>query len=171
MPSIIKSDFLTSIEGVPSVLGNGLLVGGTVRTEAVTVTSTSAFGLGDKLRLCRLPTTAIIADITAQTSVACSTGAFSMGMYTIPVAGTTIGTLISPVDFFASTVVVPNSMAQFKLPGQDAPNFGAAMAAMPLWQALGLTSDPGGHLELVVAVTTSLSAPCTMAVRVNYVVG
>ena len=48
-------------------------------------------------------------------------------------------------------------------------NYTLTKQEQPLWQAAGLTADPGGTLDVVALVTTSLTAGGLLGVEVQYV--
>lgn len=43
--------------------------------------------------------------------------------------------------------------------------------SLPLWQALGLSSDPGGHFDIVAAVSTAINTGANFYMRLEFVGG
>lgn len=167
--TILKSTHFTAVETIPMVPGNGAVAGGIPHLNTALVVVTTSNVSTDQLRVCDIPSNAIVSSITVETDAASGVFTFSMGVYTKPVAGTSIGTLTGPIDFFVSARALGAYRTPVTMPGQVSPNWNSSMAATPLWTALGLTKDPGGTFELVAQLTATVTVGGTLTFRTTYI--
>ena len=86
---------------------------------------------------------------------------------------TTITAYSSPNKMFGSSVVLVNNSGAYKLQEiTHANSFTFAMRQLPLWDALGFTTDPGGFFNFFVVVETAANtaAAGTLGLIVDYAV-
>jgi hypothetical protein len=91
------------------------------------------------------------------------------------VAAVNSGAVID-ADFFASAqslaAALVNSDITHEADAADAgAGFGLADKEKPLWQALGLTSDPGKWYDIVATLTAAAASAGTVALLTRYVDG
>lgn len=176
----LKSASITNLDTVP-VVPNSTGEGGPgyVRNASDYVTPTAA-GLADtgsKYKMVRVPSNAKLKRMTlsVEAAIETSTGlALDLGAYysdstqdgTPPgVQGTAISVncfLAASTGFRSSAVADVNALAALK----------PSLRNQPLWQAVGLTSDPGGFIDIVLAVQAAATGAASKQVGldVSYVV-
>lgn len=84
---------------------------------------------------------------------------------------TSITAYSSPNKMFGSAVVAVNNAGAFKVQELTYSNtFTFAMRFVPIWQALGFTTDPGGFFNFFIVVQTAAStaAAGTLGLKVSY---
>ena len=178
---------LSNLDSTPPVRGTrgeleaGPLqcVVGTVLFAAGELTSTST-----TYDLIRLPSTVVLKrleiicsaglDVDATPTLAVDVGAY----YSDTDDGTLAanqGTTVTAVDFFAAAVAFGQQVSGTgTITGEkvDTSPLPEDMN-LPLWDACGLSSDPGGYIDLVLAVhtaaTTESSTPTTIAMKAEFV--
>lgn len=150
----------------------------TVTGVATAVASDAA---GSTYQMVRVPTSAVIKYV-GFASQAQGAGKFQIGVYysTSPIDGTPLSkssalTVVptTGVDFFASDVDCAAAVVQTDETFQ---NLATSTANNPLlinkrlWDALGLTSDPGGFFDIVLTVHTTAITTGTgkMSLQVDY---
>lgn len=153
----VLSTSVTNREAVPQVT-NSAGAGAAAPIQVIDdyVTAVASSSVDATYRLVRVPSTAKVKRITFE-SEAQAAGKFDIGVY-YPVTGKTgVADLAANAidqDFFATAVdcaalvlptVITNESATYTL----------AKRKQPLWQALGLSADPGGYLDIVATVVTT----------------
>lgn len=130
--------------------------------DFVTATAAGLQANTSTYRLIRLPSTAVVKAINLETITGGDTGTnltVDVGAYysDSPYDGTQVnlqGALISANCFLANTAFGQSSAKQ-RLYSMTA--LAANLRNSPLWLQCGLTSDPGGFIDIVVAVHTAAS--------------
>lgn len=164
--SHLKSAQITALDTyqpVGDVQNAGL--GAPCRTITIsgTVTPVAADAAGSTYRMARVPSTAVIKYI-GLSSQAQGAGKVQVGVYYSDSAidGTAAanqGNVVSGcVDFFASDVDLTSAVNQTDETFGNAANAGKnnqSLINTPLWKACGLTTDPGGMLDIVLTVHTT----------------
>ncbi len=102
-----------------------------------------------------------------------TSGAMDVGLYDI--ASVNAGAVID-ADFFASAVSIAAALVHSDITHEaDAADVGAgyglADVEKPLWQALGLTVDPGKWYDVVGTLTAATTAAGTVALHLRYIDG
>lgn len=163
-----NSDVITNLVAVPQVLNESISNGR--KMEAIGVVTTTADQADDSiLRMVRVPSNCRVSDIRIAAADATTAGKVDIGVY-------------YPSHVNAGAVVDRDAFAAaFDLSGgpfyySSVVFFGAgvvtiAESAQPLWQVAGLSSDPGGELEIVATVETLFNGgPTSIGLKVDYVV-
>lgn len=180
--STLKSAPITNLDATPVVpQSTGEGSSGYVRTVNGFVVAVAADAAGSTYRLVRLPSNAKVKNVVF-TSEAQGAGAVQLGVYysDSTVDGTAAANqgLVVPttgVNFFANDINIAAAVNQVDEVFQNMATAGAynlSLANQPLWQALGLTADPGGFLDVVATVHTTAITTGTgrVGVEVKYVV-
>lgn len=164
----VNSDLIANAVASPRVQNASGLDGGMVRFKQ----SLTAIANGDSstsiYRLLRLPSNAYVIDLTLTTADIGTTATADIGLY-YPTTHSNGGTVID-VDAYASAV----SLKDGALSHSDIRfESGAAAglytnASKPLWQAAGLSSDPGGEFDLAMTLTANTDAAGTVLTKVLY---
>lgn len=140
--------------------------GATARWNSIsgTVTPIAADSVGSTYRLCRIPSDAVVKQVLLA-SQAQGAGAVQIGVYysdskidgTLPAnQGLVVPT--TGVNFFASDVSLATAVPQTDETFQNQATAGAynpSLINQQIWQALGLTADPGGYFDITATVHTT----------------
>ena len=161
-----NSDVITNLVAVPQVLNESISNGR--KMEAIGVVTTTADQADDSiLRMVRVPSNCRVSDIKIAAADASSTGKVDIGVY-YP-SHVNAGAVIDRDAFAAAFDLTggPFYYSSVVLVGVVT----IAESAQPLWQVAGLSSDPGGELEIVATVETIFSGgPTSIGLKVDYVV-
>lgn len=178
--SALKSLAITNLDAIPAIpntTGEGSP--GYLREVSGFTTPVAADASGSTYRLVRLPSNAKVKSIWLA-SQAQGAGAIDIGVYysDSTIDGTAVANqgLVVPTTgktFFASQISVAAAVsAEEAFQNQaTAGAFNASLLNTQLWQALGLTADPGGYLDIVATVDTTAITTGTglLGVSVRYV--
>lgn len=170
----LKSAAITALDATPPRRPTaGQEGGGAYLYDVVGIVGPTTNGAttGGILRAVRVPSNAIIRDIMYAQKAATTTASFDFGAYySTGNDGTTTANsgLVIDADYFATAVntaaVINWTSIMFEATTVDATD-----AVTPLWQALGLSEDPGGFIDIVAVNKATIDGAATLAVRVQYV--
>lgn len=154
-----KSTAITNLDAtpaVPSATGEGAV--GMLREVGGTVVVSASMAAGSTYQLARIPTNAKVKEVRFE-SAAQGAGKFDIGLYYSSAADGTppanAGTVVSgQSQLFASDVDCASAVAITNVTNESG-NYTAEKRLQPIWQAAGLTSDPGGFFDVVAAVHTT----------------
>lgn len=164
--STLKSAAITNLDATPVVQQTTGEGGPGYIREACGgfVTAVAADAAGSTYRLTRIPSNAKVKHVFL-TSEAQGAGAVQIGVYysdsTVDGTQPSLQGLVVPttgVNFFANDVSIAALVNSVDQVFQNTATAGAnnpSLANQPLWQALGLTSDPGGYFDIVATVHTT----------------
>lgn len=135
------------------------------------VTAVAADSIDTTYRFVRVPTTAKIKSVTLE-SEAQAAGAIDIGVY-YPTTGKTAKADLAAnaidQDFFASAVSIAALVTPTNVVNEST-TYSLDKRTQPLWQAVGLTSDPTGFFDIVATVTTAITTGTgKVGLRVSYV--
>lgn len=153
----VKSTGVSNAENVPvirSTTGEGAIGYERVVDDYVTVLASSS--VGATYRIVRLPTTCKVKAVILE-SEAQAAGKVDVGVF-YPITGKTglpdlVANAISAA-FFASAVDLASAVTPTNIINESGTNT-LDKRNQPLWQAVGLTSDPGGYFDIVASVITT----------------
>lgn len=171
----LKSTIITNRDAVPKVLTDSYVSGGPLHAgEGYVQTGSAADSVASTYKLLQVPSNCRIADLKLSNGAGGGSAAVNIGVYYpsfIPVGASGLtaalaGTVISAAYFAsaqsvvsaANNVDVLNQSGSNTIPNQE----------LPLWQALGLSADPGIFLDIVVSVSTVLAAQIYIGLKVIY---
>lgn len=168
----IKSTPITNRDASPKVLNNSQVQGGHLIEAVGVCEAAAAASSASTYHFCQVPSNARISQILLSSDDHGTTGLMDVGVYKSTLDG---GTVVD-VDFFASAVdlnaaALNNSDITYEADGADAAaGFGRADSEKPLWQALGLTSDPHITYDIVGTLTEASLSGGTMVIKVRYAI-
>lgn len=171
--SALKSAPITNLDStpvVPNTTGEG--GPGHLRYTDGFVTAVAADSIGSTYRLARVPSNAKVKSVWLE-SEAQAVGAGNVGVYYSDAAfdGTPAansGLVVSASLFGAAVSLAAASSADVT---NQSGNYTLDKRTQPLWQAAGLTADPGGFLDVVVTLSTAITTGTgKLGARVEYVV-
>lgn len=148
------------------------LQGGILKESVGTLEAVSGDSIASIYRLARVPSNARVSRVLLSCD-AITTCAGDVGVYDI--SGVNSGAVID-VDFFASAqslaTALSNSDITHEADAADAgAGYGQADVEKPLWQALGLSADPGKLYDIAVTLTAAAGSAGTVSLKVQYVDG
>jgi hypothetical protein len=173
--SALKSTAITNLDSSP-VVANTAGEGGPARVKHVTafITTVSADNAGSTYRLVRLPSYAIVKSIRFE-SAAMTGGKFNLSVYysdstTDGTSSANTGVIVPTTgdQFFASDIDAASAVGITDVTNESG-NYTIDKRNKHLWDALGLTSDPGGFFDIVaVCHTTAVTTGALMGIEVTY---
>jgi hypothetical protein len=175
--SNLKSPQITSRDGTPPVVLNvGEGEAGPVKRIDGYVTALSGDAVGSTYRMVRLPSNCKVKKVILNSAVA-SAGAADINVAysdsaTDMTAVANQGAIIQMSSannqlFGAAHSLVAQSQADCTF--ANTTNFPWTAVNVPLWSVLGLTSDPGGMLDVILSVTTAITTGGLVMLSVDYV--
>lgn len=134
------------------------------------IACSASMDVGSTYRMLRLPSNAKLKDLVFE-AAALGAGAFDIGAYYSDSAndGTPAASqgLVIDADFFASAVNCASAVARASYFNESGNNL-LSKRNQPLWQALGISADPGGFIDIVLTVTTAITTGGLVAVSAEY---
>lgn len=169
----IKSSQITNLDASPSVaLTAGEGGPGTLKIIDGTATLTASATVDSTIQLVRIPSNAKVKKVFFETAAQTS-GALDIGLYyaTDGQGQKPLVLLASQAidqDFFASAIVVTGTVAITDVTNESL-TYTPDKRLQPIWQAVGLTSDPGGSFDVCGTITTNTTtAAAVMGLTVMY---
>jgi hypothetical protein len=179
--SHLKSTAITNLDTIPPLTPTTGEGGpGYLREVSGFTTAVAADAAGSTYQFVRIPTNAKVKHVVF-TSEAQGAGKVQLGVYysDSTVDGTAVANqgLVVPttgVNFFANDIDCTSAVNSVDEVFQNMATAGAnnlSLYNQPLWQALGLTSDPGGFFDIVGTVHTTAVTTGTgrLGVSVSYI--
>lgn len=163
-----KSTGITNRDATPRTMNNPGQFGGMLRAAVGTLESVSGDDIASTYRLMQVPSNAVMHMLRVYCDDIGTTTIADFGIYRT----TADGGAVVDADVFASAV----SLKDGALNGTDilheaaGTNWGLEDAETPLWQALGLSSDPCVMYDIVATLTAAADAAATLTGRAYYAV-
>ena len=147
------------------------------------ITGTDAVTSGSTYQMVRIPSDCTVKRIMAciESTSGVTTFTADIGLYysTSPYDGTqqskvavvvsgTTGPTVVDADFFGSAVALAAIVTPTDYTNESG-NITNAKRMQPIWQAAGLSSDPGGYFDVVLTLTATASGAAKPYVMVEYV--
>jgi hypothetical protein len=148
--SALKSVQVTNMDATPPVrTTSGQNDEGILRSVGGYVTAVASDAAGSTYRFARVPSNAVVKQVLFE-SEAQGAGNVSLGVYRTAADG---GAVVD-ADLFASRIDCASLVVQGDYTNEST-QYNLDERNMPLWQAAGLTTDPGGFLDIVGTVDTT----------------
>ena len=163
--SSLKSAAITNRDATPKVATNARIYGASLLSAVGFVTAAAADDAASRYRACALPSNAVVRAVYLSSVAQGGSGAVDVGVYRATADG---GAAVSAA-LFGSAVSVVSAVSRLDVTNEST-NYTAANREKPLWEAAGLTSDPGGELDVVIAPTAALTTGGAIGVEVQYVI-
>ena len=174
MADTVKSASITSLDAAPQntttattlTAGNGAAARMRNYSDFVAATTGGLASTSSTYKMLRLPTNAIIkkgnlftkSGLDSSTGLAVDLGAYYSDSTLDGTPAALQGTLIS-ANCFVAAAAFGQSGAGSSINAVS--NLDANLLKSPLWAQVGLTSDPGGYIDIVLAVHTVVSGSAT----------
>ncbi len=170
----LKSTLITNRDATPKVFTDNIVSGGEYKeSEGYVQTGSAADSVGSTYKLCTVPSRARVSSLSIQNGAGGGAAALNVGVFYptfIPVgaglSASLAGTAID-ADFFAAALSAVAAAGPTEIVNQSGTNT-IALQEMSLWQALGLSADPGIDLDIVVSVSTVLAAQIFIGLKARY---
>ena len=154
----VKTTSITNWDAVPAVSATAGQGGpGYVQEVSGYVTVPASASADSTFRLVRVPSDCVVKSVVIS-SEAQGAGTVDVGVY-YPTSGKTgVADLVANAidqDFFATVVDLASALAPTDVTFEAGAGNLRSEINTPLWQALGLSSDPGGFFDVVATVKTT----------------
>lgn len=159
-----KSTLVTNADATPVVLNSPRVDGGSERVEVSTVEIVNADSVGSTYRMFRVPSNAVMTDLRIYAPDIGTTTATDIGLYRTAKDGGAA----QDADFFASAVVLNAGAVNGTDVLHESAVFTIANSGKELWDALGLTSDPGVFYDVTMTLTGAADATGTVKLIGRY---
>lgn len=144
------------LDNTPSVRNDTSNADGVMRTALGYIANAADDSATSVQRAVRIPSNANVRSVKLSTGDATTAGAIDVGVYYAddnPASAT--GAEID-ADFFADAFdLTSGPIVKTELLDQDGANNTIVKQQLPLWEALGLSSDPGGYFDVAVTIATT----------------
>lgn len=118
-------------------------------------------------RFCRIPSNARVSQVLLTTGDATSAGAVDIGIYQT----VDNGSAVVDSDLFASALALTGGPFENAEVTYESDEYTEAESVKPLWEVLGLTSDPCREYDLCTKITTTYNgAAVGQVLKVRYVI-
>lgn len=159
----LKSTPITNRDAVPTVLNtSGKGAAAVVKEVSANITPTSGVTVGSIYRMVEVPSNCRLSQIIVQ-SAAMTQGSFDIGVY----RNTKDGGAVVSAALFASAVAFA-ALVQPTDVTNESGTYTPDKAAKQLWDAAGLTSDPGGTLDICFTSTNTITTGALMGLVARY---
>lgn len=167
-----SSTSITNSDTTPQTNNKNIISRGRAYEDVCTKELASGDSIGSTIRCARIRSSDRISRLLLSCD-AITTCAADIGIY--DVTSVNSGAVID-VDFFASAqslaAALVNSDVTHEADAADAgAGFGLADVEKPIWQALGLTADPGKWYDVVITLTAAAGSAGTVALKTQYASG
>lgn len=173
----LKGTAVTNRDASPSVINDGRIERGLKKstigfvTAGTTDTGNTVYSTGSTYVIASLPSTVMVRNVLLSCA-ALTSGVVSVGVgrSTKDSAGAAYPLAISATAtaLFASAQSVASALSKSNITNQSG-NYTLDIQEKALWSAAGMAADPGGTLDIVILVTTSLTAGGKIGLEVEYV--
>lgn len=174
----LLSPAITSLNASPPVRKSaGFGAPGLLRTLVGAVAALTTGGTaGGILRMVRVPSNAMVQEVAWGVAATVTTFDGDIGVYYsnandgTSAANQAAADTAIDADLFASAIdLKTKSTTGWKLATFEAGTFLPADCIKPLWQAAGLSEDPGGFLDICITNTSTTDGAPVPSLRVDYV--
>ena len=159
----VKATGITNADASPAVANTAGEIGGSAPLKVISsgsVVAPASASIDSTFQFVRVPSNCKIQAMFLE-SAAQAAGAMDVGVYyaTDGIGGKPTSLLAAAAidqDFFATAYALTSLSQPTNIVNESGTNT-PAKRVQPLWQAVGLTSDPGGYFDIVGTVTTAIT--------------
>lgn len=160
-----KSAQITNRDAVPAVLNNvNAGYGGELSSAYGRVAAVAADAISDVFRLVEVPTNCRVTSVRLYSAALGGTTAADIGVY----RNTRDGGAVVDADLFGSAVSLVSAVNGTEV-SHESTVYTPALREQPLWQAAGLSSDPGGTFDIALTLTAAVTTGGNVGVHVDFV--
>lgn len=162
----VKASAISLRDGTPPAKP-GLSLGARVEyMQRATVEIANGDSIGSKYLLASIPSSATVSELL-KFSDAVTSAAADFGLYRT----TQDGSAVVSVAFFGSAVSIATADTTGTNIAHESTTYDIANVEKPLWQALGLSTDPGLVYDVVATLTAAATAAGTLTTVLRYTQG
>lgn len=163
----VNSTWIGNAVATPAVATNSNQSAGRLFSAKSVATVSASQASSDVIRLVRVPSNARVDAVLLSTGDATTGGAINIGVWQTAGNG---GTVVD-ADLFASALALTGGPFNRSDQTWESGEYTYAESCLPLWQVLGLTSDPNREYDIAAEVSTVFNgAGTTMVLEVHYVI-
>lgn len=159
-----KSTQITNRDATPSVLSNSRVTKGDVTHARGVCAIANGDSVGSKLIFCSIPSNAVPLSVRVTSPDIGTTTAMDLGLYRT----TKDGGAAVDADFFASALALNAGALTKSEVLYESGVVTIANGEKPLWELLGLSSDPGVMYDIVGTLTGAADAAGSVLVEADY---
>ncbi len=159
------STLITNRDASPRVISNSSISKGAMQMAAATVEIATADNIGSTYKMVSVPSNARIAQVLLSCDDSGSVGSADIGIYQT----TSNGGAVKDADHFAAAKVFTTALANSDVTFSSGV-YGVEDIEKPLWEALGLTSDPRIDYDVALTLTAAAESAATVSLQVVYVI-
>jgi hypothetical protein len=158
----VKSASVTNLDASPAIANSAGEGAGAVKKSITGIaTGTASANIDSTFQMVRVPSNCKIKGLYFQTQ-AQAVGVTDVGLYyaTDGEGGQATSLLVAAAInrvFFATSINLNTTTPQDVLCNPITSGYTPDKWNMPLWQAAGLTSDPGGYFDITLSLTTAIT--------------
>lgn len=162
----LSSTQITNRDATPRVRSNSRISRGPVLCSMGMVSATAADGPLSKYKLCSIPSNArVLQVLLTNTSLGGSLSTADFGLYQTTANG---GAAVD-VDFFGSTIALTSAQSNVDIMTEaNGAGYGKEDTEKPVWEVLGLTTDPRIDYDVVATVIGQVIDAGSVTVQVTY---
>ena len=161
----VKSTQITNRDATPRVPVQGRVQGARVRHSRGVVLVTSGNDIASKYIACSIPSNAVPISARLSCPDIGTTTLADVGLY----KSTADGGAVVDADFFGSAVSLKDgALAKSDITNENSAVATPANGEKPVWELLGLTSDPGLVYDVVLTLTAAADGTGSVLVEVDY---
>lgn len=161
-----KSAAITNRDATVKVINSGRVTGAPLLRSAGLVAVASGDSIASKLIFCSVPSNAIVSDVKLTSADIGTTMTADIGIY----KNTRDGGAVVDADFFGSAVSLSGGAIAKSSVVHESTVYPYTNIEKPLWEALGLSSDPGLIYDVVATLTAAADAAGTVLAEIEYTV-
>lgn len=167
---VLYSTPITNRDATPRVPNTSFLDNGILRVSRGSATVTSGATTGSVYPLAGVPSNCRIVSVKLNNPAGSASSAFDIGVYKNASSGATAtGVTAGDADFFATAVACTSANVDLDVTGEST-TYTNAKREQPLWQAIGLTADPGGTLDIALTNTATNAAAFSVGLEVFWTI-
>lgn len=159
----VKSTSITNRDATPRILNNARISRGAEQHIREIVAIANGDSATSKYLVATLPSNAVVGSVRVSAPDIGTTTTFDVGLY----RATADGGAVVDADFFKAAHIV-NAGATSKSEVSMSNIITTANATQPLWQLLGLTSDPSVFYDLVLTLVGAADGAGSVLVEADY---
>jgi hypothetical protein len=156
-----KSTAVTNRDATPPVINDGRIQRGVLKSAVGSVAVGAADSATSYYPLIEVPTTAMIRSVLLECPSGMTSMAGDIGVFknTANSAGVTTGVAANTGSgsIFAAATTLASAANRKEVTNLNSNAYPTDKREQPLWQAIGLTADPGGTFDIGIKVTTANS--------------
>jgi hypothetical protein len=171
----LKSASITDADASPVVRESAGIGGrGVQMQKGDYITTTSGKTVGSTYRLVRIKSTDVVKGLWLETAAMGGSSAADFGLYYSDTADGTspanVAASATPISaaFFASAVSLVSALGKTDILNESG-TYTVDKRNKPIWEAAGLSSDPGGFFDIVATTTATITTGALMGISVEFI--